>query len=121
MSRRERQKLLIAKQVAARLMGDEKYPPGTIVYVPASKQYGMVIIVAPFKHLPYLVRRENGELINFSKDGIANHYVSRSKYKASVRKRRKAGIQVDSLIELNNLLWKTPTGKNSGAVPVTRS
>lgn len=99
MSRRERKKLLIAKQVAARLMGDEKYPPGTIVYAHSAKQYGVVYnINKSFSHLPYLVRCENGDLIQFSISGIENHYVSRSKYKFSVRKRRKAGLKVNSLI-----------------------
>ena len=98
MSRRERKKQLLAKQVAARLMNGEKYPPGTIVYIPSEKQYGMVQIVAPFSHLTYLVNGENGSVIHFTKAGIENNYVSRTQYKKDVRRRRKAGLKVNSLI-----------------------
>lgn len=98
MSRRERKQLILAKQVANRLMGDVKYPPGTIVYIPSQNQYGKVEVVAPFKHLPYMVKGENGDVITFSESGMENNYVSRTKYKKDVRRRRKAGLKVNSLI-----------------------
>lgn len=98
MSRRESKKLLLAKHVAARLMGDVKYPPGTIIQYTSNKNWGVVTTVSPLKNLPYFVTMENGNILNFTADGIANNLSSRSKYKASVRRRRKAGLKVNSLI-----------------------
>lgn len=92
----ERQKNFLARQVAARLIG-VKYPPGTIVKSP-TEGYGIVEFVSNGSPLPYFIRCENGAQITFSESGIDNHCISRTRYKESVRKRRKAGMKVNSLI-----------------------
>lgn len=93
--RRERAMKRKAQEVAMRFYGNIKYPPGTII---KRVQWGVVRHINPDRSVPYFVEFENGDIIYYTEDGINNGLSSRSQYKKDVRRRRKAGIQVNSLI-----------------------